>query len=72
MLNTQQHYSHFIRYLVWFEVLLINLELTHPGATDLIKIGAIAVAQSLIPGALSAVDKNSGRDLVNFAKSSCN
>jgi hypothetical protein len=47
----------FYRYLVWLEVFLTNIELSHPGAKELLKKGGIAVARSLIPGALSAVDK---------------
>ncbi|KAF3836203.1 hypothetical protein F7725_028761, partial [Dissostichus mawsoni] len=45
------------RYLTWLEVYLTNLENTHPGAKDLLSKGAIAVARSMIPGAISAVDK---------------
>ncbi|KAK1875363.1 Protein FAM149B1, partial [Dissostichus eleginoides] len=43
------------RYLTWLEVYLTNLENTHPGAKDLLSKGAIAVARSMIPGAISAV-----------------
>ena len=39
---------------------LTNIELFHPGAKELLKKGGIAVARSLIPGALSAVDKSAG------------
>ncbi|KAI9541766.1 hypothetical protein NQZ68_027130 [Dissostichus eleginoides] len=46
-----------ILYLTWLEVYLTNLENTHPGAKDLLSKGSIAVARSMIPGALSAVDK---------------
>jgi hypothetical protein len=51
------------------EVFLTNLELSHPGATDLLAKGAIAVARSLIPGALSAVDKTMEETFMKFAKS---
>ena len=44
---------------------LTNLELTHPGATDLIDKGVIGVARSMIPGSLSAVDQT-----MKFAKRS--
>ena len=57
------------RYIVWLEVFLTNLELSHPGARDLLKKGAIAVARSLIPGALSAVDKTMEETFMKFAKS---
>ena len=32
------------RYLTWFDMLLRNIELTHPGAEELLRKGAIAVA----------------------------
>ena len=52
------------------EVHLTNLETTHPGAKDLLSMGAIAVARSMIPGALSAVDKTMEETFMFFAKSS--
>ena len=58
------------RYLTWLEVYLTNLENTHPGAKDLLSKGAIAVARSMIPGALSAVDKTMEETFMRFAKSS--
>ena len=45
------------RYLVWLEVFLSNINLFHPGTKEHLEKGGIAVAWSLIPGALSAVDK---------------
>ena len=44
------------------------MELSHPGATDLLEKGAIAVARSLIPGALSAVDKTMEETFMKSAK----
>ncbi len=58
------------RYLVWLEVHLTNMDKTHPGAKDLLTKGAIAVARSMIPGALSAVDKTMEETFMRFAKSS--
>ena len=58
------------RYLVWLEVFLTNVEKSHPGAKDLLTNGAIAVARSMIPGALSAVDKTMEETFMCFAKSS--
>ncbi|KAI4827600.1 hypothetical protein KUCAC02_030985 [Chaenocephalus aceratus] len=58
------------RYLTWLEVYLTNLENTHPGAKELLSKGAIAVARSMIPGALSAVDKTMEETFMRFAKSS--
>jgi hypothetical protein len=62
----------FCRYLVWLEVHLTNIEKTHRGAKDLLTKGAIAVARSMIPGALSAVDKTMEETFMRFAKSSGN
>lgn len=59
------------RYLTWLEVHLTNLEKTHTGAKDLLTKGAIAVARSMILGALSAVDKTREETFMRFAKSSC-
>ena len=52
------------------EINLTNLESTHPGAKDLLTKGAIAVARSMVPGALSAVDKTMEESFMRFAKSS--
>ncbi|KAL7407118.1 hypothetical protein ABVT39_003386 [Epinephelus coioides] len=57
------------RYLVWLEVFHTNLELSHPGAKDLLERGGISVARSLIPGALSAVDKTMEETFMKLAKS---
>jgi len=66
------HYVPYVihRYLVWLEIYLTNIEKTHPGAKDLLTKGAIAVARSMIPGALSAVDKTMEETFMRFAKSS--
>ena len=45
------------RYLVWLEVFLTNIDKSHPGAKELLMKGGIAIARSLIPSALSAVNK---------------
>ncbi len=57
------------RYLTWFEAFLSNIEATHFGAKDMLQNGAIAVACSLLPGSLSAVDKNMEETFMKFAKS---
>ena len=57
-------------YLTWLEVHLTNLENTHTGGKDLLTKGAIAVAHSMIPGALSAIDKTMEETFMCFAKSS--
>ncbi|XP_034071336.1 uncharacterized protein LOC117545602 [Gymnodraco acuticeps] len=60
----------YARYLTWFEAFLTNIDLSHPGALDYIKLGAIAVARSLITGALAAVDKTMEETFMRFAKTS--
>lgn len=57
------------RYLAWMDVFLTNIDLSHPGAKELLSKGGIAVARSLIPGALSAVDKTMEETFMKFAKS---
>lgn len=57
------------RYLVWLELFLTKIDLSHPGAKELLKKGAIAVARSFIPGSLSAVDKTMEETFMKFAKS---
>ena len=57
------------RYLTWMDLFLINIDLTHPGGKELLKNGGFAVARSLIPGALSAVDKTMEQTFMKFAKS---
>ena len=59
------------------EIFHTNLEKMHPGAKELLSKGGIAVARSLVPGALSAVDKTMEETFMRFAKStgkvnSCN
>ena len=57
----------FHRYLVWLDVFLTNIEMSHPEAEELLKKGGIAVARSLIPGSLSAVDKTMEETFMRFA-----
>lgn len=57
------------RYLVWLELFLTNIDLSHPGAKELLNKGGIAVARSLIPGSLCAVDKTMEETFMKFAKS---
>lgn len=47
---------------------LTNIEITHPGSSDLLKRGAIAVARSFIPGSLCAVDKTMEETFMRFAQ----
>ena len=56
--------------MVWFEAFLCNLELSHPGAMDLLKKGIITVTHALIPGLLCAADKMMEETFMKFTKSS--
>lgn len=57
------------RDLVWLEVFLTNIDRSHPGTKELLQKGGIAVARSLIPGSLCAVDKIMEETFKRFAKS---
>ena len=57
------------RYLTFFAVFLANIDDTHPGASDLLKAGAISVARSLVPSSRSAVDKTIEETFMKHAKS---
>ena len=48
---------------------LCNVETSHPGATDLLKRGAISVSRSFIPGNCSDVDKTMEETFMRHAKS---
>ena len=54
---------------MWLGIFLTNIDHTHPGAKELLESGGISVARSLIPGALSAVDKTMEETFMKFAKS---
>ena len=49
--------QNYARHLTFHSVFIANIDDTHPGASDLLKRGAISVARSFIPGNLCAVDK---------------
>ena len=49
--------QNYARYLTFFSVFLTNIEETHPGATELLKMDAISVARSFVPGSQCPVDK---------------
>ena len=57
------------RYLTWFDVFLTNIDITHPGARQLLEDGAIAVARSFIAGCRSPVDKTMEETFMKFSKS---
>ena len=49
---------------------LTNLELTHPGAMDLIDSGVLGAARTVIPGSLCDIDRNMEKTFMKFAKES--
>ena len=54
---------------MWFDLFLTNIHKSHPGVKELLEKGGIAVARSLLPGALSAVDKTMEETFMTFSKS---
>jgi len=61
--------QNYARYLTYFSTFLANIEVSHPGATELLKRGAISVARSFIPGNRCAVDKTMEETFMRHAKS---
>lgn len=61
--------QNYARYLSYFSMQLCNIETSHPGATELMKQGAISVARSFIPGNRSDVDKTMEETFMRHAKS---
>ena len=57
------------RYLTFFALFLANIDETHPGASELLKAGAISVARSYVPGNRCAVDKTIEETFMKHAKS---
>jgi hypothetical protein len=59
----------YARYLTYFSTHLVNIELSHPGATEQLKRGAISVARSFIPVNLCLVDKTIEETFMRHSKS---
>ena len=59
----------YARYLTFFLVFLPNIEISHPGATDLVKRGTISVARSFVSGNRCPVDKTMEETLMKHSKS---
>ena len=55
-------------YLTFFAVFLANIDDNHPGASELLKAGAISVARSLVLSSHSAADKTIGETFMKQAK----
>ena len=61
--------QNYARYLTYFSIFLANIEVSHPGATGLIKRGSMSVSRSFIPGNRCAVDKTMEETFMRHAKS---
>ena len=61
-----QNYS---RYLTFFSVFIANLDFTHPGAVEELKLGVISVARSFIAGNRYNVEKTMEETFMRNAKS---
>ena len=48
---------------------IANIEISHPGVTDLIKRGAISITQSFIPGNQCVIDKTIEETFIKYTKS---
>ena len=57
------------RYLTYFSTFIANLEYSHPGSLEQIKLGVFSVARSMIPGSRCAVDKTMEETFMKHAKS---
>jgi hypothetical protein len=58
--------QNYARYLMFFSVFLANIKIFHPGATDLLKRGAISVARSFVPGNRCPVDNTIEETFMNL------
>ena len=61
--------QNYARYLTFFSVFFANIEISHPGATYLLKRGAISVARSFVPGNRCPVDKTIEKCFMKHSKS---
>ena len=61
--------QNYARYLTFFSVYMTNIEENHPGAEELLKMGAFSVARSFAPGNRCAVDKTIEETLMKHGKS---
>ena len=61
--------QNYARYLTYLSVFLMNIDFSHPGASDFIKRGAFSVARSFLPGCRCATDKTIEETFMKHAKS---
>ena len=61
--------QNYARYLCYFSLFSVNIVKTHPGDTELLKLGAISVARLFIPVNRCVVDKTIKEIFMQHAKS---
>ena len=61
--------QNYARYLTFFGSHIANLETSHPGALEQMKLGTFSVARSMVPGNRCAVDKTMEETFMKNAKS---
>ena len=61
--------QNYARHLTFIAMFLANIETSHPGAIQLLKLGAFSVARSFCPGNRAAVDKTMEETFMHHAKS---
>ena len=61
--------QNYARHLTFIAMFLANIETSHPGASQLLKLGAFSVARSFCPGNRAAVDKTMEETFMRHAKS---
>ena len=61
--------QNYARCLCYFSLFLVNIEETYPGATGLLKLGAISMARLFIPANRYAADKTIEEIFMRHAKS---
>jgi hypothetical protein len=61
--------QNYARYLTFFSVFLANIEISHPGATDFLKWGAIIVVRYFVPGNRCPVEKTIEETFLKHSKS---
>ena len=59
----------YARYMTMFSLFLANIDETHPGAIELLKLGAFSVARSMVPGSRTDVDKTMEETFMKHSKS---
>ena len=52
-----------------FSLFIVNFDQTHPGALELLKLGAFSVVQSVVPGCPTDVDKTMEETFMRHSKS---